>query len=59
MVIGGISIITILGIVNLLLLLFQLLTGTRVVKVRMTLHKKVGKTLFVVGAIHGLLALLA
>ncbi len=57
--IGGISIITILGIVNFFLLLFQLLSGTRVVKVRMTLHRKVGKTLFVVGAVHGLLALLA
>ena len=59
MMIGGISIITILGIVNLLLLLFQLLSGLRIVKVRMTLHKKAGLTLFVIGAVHGLLALLA
>ncbi len=58
MTIGGISLILILGIVNGLLLFFQLLSGLRVVKVPPGLHRKTGVTLCVTGAVHAVLALL-
>jgi len=59
MAIGGISIILILGIINFLLLLFQLATGLRWIKVRLGVHKKTGILLIVLAAIHGLLGFLA
>lgn len=59
MTIGGLSIILILGIINFLLLLFQLATGLRWIKVPFGVHKKTGIVLFVMAAIHGLLGILA
>ena len=59
MTIGGISIILILGIVNFLLLLFQLSTGQHWIKVKFGVHRKVGILLVIVATIHGLLGLLA
>jgi hypothetical protein len=59
MVIGGISIILILGIINFLLLLFQLATGLRWIKVRFGVHRKTGILLFVIATIHGLLGILS
>ena len=59
MVIGGISIILILGIINFLLLLFQLTTGLRWIKVRFGVHRKTGILLFITASIHGLLGLLS
>lgn len=59
MTIGGLSIILILGIVNFLLLLFQLATGLRWIKVPFGVHKKTGMVLFVMAVIHGLLGILA
>ena len=59
MVIGGISIILILGIINFLLLLFQLATGLRWIKVRFGVHRKTGILLFIIAAIHGLLGILS
>lgn len=59
MVINGISIILILGIVNFLLLLFQLTTGLRWIKVGFGVHKKTGILLFIMAAIHGILGVLA
>ena len=59
MAIGGISIILILGIVNFLLLLFQLTSGLHLIKVPFGVHKKTGITLFVIATIHGLLGILA
>lgn len=53
------SIILLLGIVNFLLLLFQLLTGMHWVKVRLGTHRKAGVLLLIVAATHGLIALLA
>ena len=50
--------VPILGIVNLLLLLFQLSTGLRWIKVPMGIHKKTGITLFVAAITHGTLAFL-
>ena len=59
MAIGGISIILILGIINFLLLLFQLATGLHWIKVRFGVHRKTGILLFITASIHGLLGLLA
>jgi hypothetical protein len=59
MVIGGVSIILVLGIVNFLLLLFQIATGLRWIKVRFGVHKKTGILLFVIATIHGFLGILA
>jgi hypothetical protein len=54
----GIDIILILGIINLLLILFQLLTGLRVIKVKYKTHKLLGIILFFTASIHGIYALL-
>jgi len=59
MTIGGISIILILGIVNFLLLLFQLSTGQHWIKVKFGVHRKAGILLLILATIHGLLGLLA
>ncbi len=59
MTIGAISIILILGIINFLLLLFQLSTGLHWIKVKFGIHRKIGILLVIVATIHGLLALLA
>ena len=57
--IGGISIILILGMCNLLLVCFQLLSGLRIIKVGIKLHRKTGIALFVFAIVHGLLAIFA
>ena len=59
MIIGGISVILILGIINFLLLLFQLSTGLRWIKVKFRVHRKTGVLLFIVAFIHGFLGILA
>ena len=58
MAIGGVSIILVLGICNLVLILFQLATGLRFIKVRFGVHKKTGILLLVMALIHGGLAIL-
>ncbi len=58
MKIGGLSIVLILGVINFILLLFQLSSGMRWIKVKMTLHRKTGITLFITALLHGLLAYL-
>jgi len=58
MKIGGVSIILILGMVNFCLLLFQISTGLRWVRIRMTIHRKTGITLFITAFIHGTLGIL-
>jgi hypothetical protein len=57
--IGGISIILMLGILNFLLILFQLSTGFRWIKVPFRVHKKTGMTLLISATLHALLAFLA
>jgi hypothetical protein len=57
--IAGISIILILGVCNLLLVLFQAASGLRIIKVRFGVHKKTGLTLVVFATAHALLAILA
>lgn len=59
MSIGGVSIILILGIINFLLILFQLSTGLRWIGVPIGVHKKSGITLLVTATLHALLAFLA
>jgi hypothetical protein len=59
MTLGGISIILILGIINFLLLVFQLTTGLHWIQVKFGVHKKAGILLFILATIHGLLGLLA
>jgi hypothetical protein len=53
------SIILLLGITNFLLLLFQLFTGMRWIKVPFGTHRKTGVALVIVAAVHGLIAILA
>lgn len=59
MKIGGVSIILILGIGNFVLLLFQLSSGLRWIKVPFNVHRKTGIALLVVAIIHATLAILA
>lgn len=56
--IGGVSIIFLFGILNFILLLFQLSSGLHWIKVRMGLHKKTGIALFISAILHATLALL-
>jgi len=59
MKIGGVSIILILGFVNIILILFQLSTGLRWITVPSRMHRKTGMILFISAALHGILAYLA
>jgi len=59
MKIEGVSIILIFGILNFVLLLFQMSSGLRWIKVPMKVHRKTGITLFFSALIHGTLAVLA
>ena len=59
MKIGGVSIILLLGILNFLLVLLQLSSGLRWVRVKMTLHRKIGILLFFTALLHGALAILS
>ena len=58
MKIGGVSIILILGFINMVLISFQLSTGFRWVKVSFRMHRRTGMILFVSAALHGILAFL-
>ncbi len=59
MKIGGVSIILILGLINMILISFQLSTGLRWIKVPFRMHRKTGMILLINAALHGLLAYLA
>lgn len=59
MKIGGVSIILVLGLVNLLLLSLQLSSGLRWIKVPYGVHRKTGIALFVTALIHGILGIIA
>lgn len=58
MKIGGVSIVLILGICNFILLLFQISSGLRWIRVPMGVHRKTGITLFTTALIHGTLGIL-
>jgi len=57
--VGGPSIILILGILNLVLALFQLCTGMHWVSIRIRIHRASGIVLLISALIHGSLAILA
>ena len=58
MKIGGVSIILILGLVNLLLLSLQLSSGLRWIKLPSGVHRKTGIALFVTALIHGIIGII-
>ena len=58
MKIGGISIVLLLGAINFVLILFQISTGLRWIKVPFGRHKKTGCTLFVTATTQAILAYL-
>jgi hypothetical protein len=57
MTIFGVSIILLLGIVNFILLMFQLLSGMHVIKAPFRVHKFSGIALVISAALHGILAI--
>ena len=59
MKIGGVSIILILGIINMALVLFQMSTGLRWLKISYSVHKKTGIILFFGAVLHAFLAILS
>jgi hypothetical protein len=59
MKIGGVSIILILGLVNMGLLSLQLASGLRWVKLQPGMHRKSGIALFVTAMIHGILGIIS
>jgi hypothetical protein len=58
MKIGGISIILLLGMLNMVLILFQMSTGLRWIRVPLGVHKRTGMLLFISALVHALLAYL-
>jgi hypothetical protein len=59
MKIGGVSIILILGIINMALVLFQMSTGLRWIKASFQVHKRTGVALFFGAAFHAFFAILS
>lgn len=59
MKIGGVSIILVLGLINLLLLSLQLSSGLRWIKLPFGIHRKTGIALFVTAVIHGVLGIIS
>jgi hypothetical protein len=55
----GVSIILILGILNLLLVALQLLGGLRIVKIPFKVHRTCGILLVISSVLHGILAMAA
>ncbi|HKL09687.1 MAG TPA: hypothetical protein VJ896_13005 [Bacteroidales bacterium] len=54
----GVNIILIFGIINFVLVLFQMLSGLRVFRINFKIHRRIGITLFFTATIHGTLAIL-
>lgn len=59
MLIFDIPVLLVTGALNFFLLLFQLITGLRLVKVKFGIHKTTGIVLFVVATLHAFFAVLA
>jgi len=55
----GINIILLLGIINLVLVFFQLTSGLKIIKVPFKLHKTCGILLAIGAVLHGVLAIVA
>ncbi len=58
MTIAGISLVLIMGIINLLLVTFQVSTGKRWIKVKFNWHRRLGVLLLFTALIHAILAYL-
>ena len=54
----GIDIILWFGLINLILIIFQLLSGLHIIKVKYKIHKSLGIVLFFTTFIHGIYALI-
>ena len=54
---GGMSLVQILGVINFILLMFQLFSGRHWLQVQIGLHRKVGLALVVTASLHGFLAM--
>ncbi len=52
------KIVPLLGLVNLCLLFFQLLSGLKKIEVPVGIHRKSGIALFIIAVIHGIIAVL-
>ncbi|MDD3815102.1 MAG: hypothetical protein PHZ02_10685 [Desulfocapsaceae bacterium] len=52
----GISLVQILGIINFILLLFQMFSGQHWIRVKFGIHRKVGLVLVATASLHGFLA---
>jgi len=59
MTIGGVSLILILGLINLLLVFFQVGSGKRILKVNFNWHRRLGLLLLITASLHALLAFLS
>lgn len=59
MTLAGVSLVLLLGIVNFILLAFQLSTGLRWIRVPLGVHRRKGTILAASGTAHGGLALFA
>ena len=55
--IGGMSLVQILGVINFMLLMFQLFSGRHWIQVKIGIHRKVGLALVVTASLHGFLAM--
>ena len=55
----GSSLVQVLGLINFMLLLFQLFSGQHWIQVKIGIHRKVGLALVASARLHGLLAILA
>ncbi|MCX8159962.1 MAG: hypothetical protein N3G18_03395 [Candidatus Saccharicenans sp.] len=59
MVIAGVSLVLILGIINLVLILFQVSSGKKWLKVNFAWHRRLGLVLLFTAIAHALLAILS
>ncbi len=59
MTISGVSLVLILGIVNLVLVLFQVSTGKKWLKVNFAWHRRLGLVLLLTATVHAVLAYLS
>lgn len=59
MTIAGVSLVLILGIVNLVLVLFQVSTGKKWLRVNFAWHRRLGLVLLLTAIAHGVLAYLS
>ena len=55
--IGGMSLVQLLGLINFMLLMFQLFSGRHWLQVKIGIHRKVGLALVVTASLHGFLAI--